>query len=212
MPTGTTGVTGSGAADVTVGGGAGNAAAGAGTVTAGGAGVVMIGGAAGAGMNGLVTGPAGNAGLSGTAGGSEYTGGACTLPKGGAITVGGTAGTAGGTLITGGALITGAPTGGATNGDGDEITGAGGPTSVGGGDSFGQIRSRSPDGSMRGSCQLAQPAIVAVQQQSARTRMQVIDGAGISTGLPCRRGEWVCARATWFSQAHCKPPGLSRRG
>jgi hypothetical protein len=64
------------------------------------------------------------------------------LPNGGPTTGGGTSGAAGCGAITAAPI--------------------GGPTTAGGG-WLGQMKIRSPDGSMRGGCQLAQPLIVAVK-------------------------------------------------
>jgi hypothetical protein len=107
------------------------------------------------------------------------------LPNG-AATTGGAATGGGASGDDPGGAITAAPAGGATT--------AGGGTNVGGA-WFGQINSRSPVGSIRGSCQLAQPPIAAVQHTSASDRMQarVVDDRLISTGLPCRRSGFVQA-------------------
>jgi hypothetical protein len=97
-------------------------------------------------------------GASGEIGTSEYTGAACKLldPGGGAVT---------GAATGGGAPITGAATGGPTTvvdgGGGIVEIGPlypGGGASTGGGASPGQRNSRCPEGSIRGNCQLAQPA------------------------------------------------------
>jgi hypothetical protein len=91
------------------------------------------------------------AGVMGGSGGSEYTGGATTFPNGkgaaGAGAGGGKIGVAAGGATTAGptGAVPGATTAGAAR------VGAG---------SFGQMKKRSPVGSIRGPCQAAQPAII----------------------------------------------------
>jgi hypothetical protein len=126
----------------------------------------------------------------GTGVGSEKTGGACTLPIGAPIPVAGEIGGNDGATTDpgGGAVTTGAPGGGAvtTGGNGDAGTTGGGAGSPG------HMKNRSPVGSIRGPCQLAQPPIAAKNpiRAAARIALRLFACGDISTGLPCRRGEF----------------------
>jgi hypothetical protein len=91
-----------------------------------------------------------------------------------------TGGAGGATTAPGGAGATGAV--------------AGGTATTGAGVSFGQIKIRSPDGSMRGTCQLAQPAAVIAQHIRAPARMRTgfrnsdnIPGAVHAGHVPIRK-------------------------
>jgi hypothetical protein len=186
-PAGRIVVSGAGPAGTLGGTGVGAVAAG-GTVTGG----TTAGGATTFGVYGVPM--AGGA----TGAGSENTGGACTLPIGAPMPVGAEIGGSDGAMLVpgGGVVTTGAPTGGAVTtgapGAGAVTTGASGDVTTGGGaGSPGQMKNRSPVGSIRGPCQLAQPPIATTSptRPTARTAFRLVVRKDIQhwPSMPARR-------------------------
>jgi len=101
------------------------------------------------------------------------------LPGGNGVTTGGPVTTAG--------APTGCPVGGVATGGptGTEPGGKPGGAATAGGGSFGQVKNRSPVGSIRGTCHEAQPANIIAHAAIAAKETRVGMWGNISTGRPC---------------------------